>query len=75
MFLGEKELSEQEIQNLKSEASYFESSELFKIMNLHIRGEIEEVMFDKQEKDTDMIFCKGGLWILEMQRDIMKVFK
>lgn len=75
VFLGEKELSEQEVQNLKSEALYFKNSEMFKIMNSNVRGKTNELMFDKQECDDDMVFSKGSLWALEIQDNILKIFK
>ena len=75
LFLGKDRIDVSRAQNLKAESEMFLQSELWKVFNETIRHHAYETMFIKSTSFEDMKSGKMLLYLLDVQRKIMEIFK
>lgn len=72
IFLNKEQLGNQEVNNLKQEVKFFQSSRLWKIINATVRQQAQTIMFTKSASFDDMKAGKSILRTLDVQDNILK---
>jgi len=75
IFLGPERIDESRAMNLKSESEFVLQSQLWKVFNETIRHQAYEIMFLKSTSFDDMRSGKMLLYLLDLQRKILNIFR
>ena len=74
LFVGDREISKEVLNNLKQEALLLKDMYLWEILTNHIKYLSNELMFSQSKNDDDIIFGKATLYNLQIQEDIINQF-
>ena len=71
-WVGEKEITDQEMKQIIAEAEIFIKSKLWKVLRTDIRYQANMKMFDESRDITDLTMGKSWLWILDCIQSRLK---
>lgn len=75
IYIGGQRADAQRLANLKSEAAFFEESDLWNILNQTIRELAQRAMFVDGKTLEDMQKGRSMLFLLDTQKKIVETFK
>jgi hypothetical protein len=71
-FIDGEQLSHTEILGLKAEARFLEESRIWKLINSYFENLARKRIFEDSKDLTDLIFGKTTLYVLNIQKTIIK---
>lgn len=75
VFVGTDKLSPEKLANIKAEAEFFASSELWQLIHESPKASAEKAMFISGESMDDMKKGRSVLYTLSQQKNILELFR
>lgn len=75
LYLNHKLIEDNELDDLKSQVTFFRQSSLWKVLNETVRVQAQELMFTKSKTIEDLTFGKAMLYDLGIQNKILDLIE